>query len=58
MGWRGFRYSDEKPEINLEDPYADPIALMKYREYEVRRKQIDIEKAKVSTRRIRTSNHL
>ena len=48
MGWRGLRFPEEAPEIDMEDKYKDPIALMKYREHEVRRKQIDIEKAKAS----------
>ena len=47
MGWTGFRFPEEKPEIDPNDLYKDPVALMEYREWQVRRKQIDIEKAKV-----------
>ena len=47
MVWRGFKFSDEPPHVNPEDPYADPVALLEYREWALRCKYIDIEKAKV-----------
>ena len=47
MVWRGFKFSDEPPHVDPEDPYADPVALLEYREWALRRKYIDIEKAKV-----------
>lgn len=48
MGWRAFKYSDEPPQVNPDNPYEDPVALIDLREWTVRRKFIEIEKAKVS----------
>jgi len=48
MGWRGFRFPEDPPQVNPDDPYGDPVALIESREYSLRRKMIDVEKAKVS----------
>lgn len=47
MGWRGYKFAQEAPEINPEALYDDPIALVEFREWKTRRKFIEIEKAKV-----------
>jgi hypothetical protein len=47
MGWKGFRFPEEPPQVNPDDPYGDPVALIESREFAVRRKAIDVEKAKV-----------
>ena len=47
MVWRPPKFSDEPPHRDPEDPYADPVALLEYREWALKRKYIDIEKAKV-----------
>ena len=48
MGWRGYKFPEDPPEISPETLYDDPIALTEFREWKTRRKFIDIEKAKAS----------
>ena len=49
MGWKAGKFPNDPPErFNPDDPYADPVALLEYREWVMRRKNIDIEKAKVT----------
>lgn len=47
MGWRGYKFPEDPPEINPEALYDDPLALVEFREWKTRRKFIEIEKAKV-----------
>lgn len=47
MVWKGFKFPEEPPQINPDDKYEDPVALIEYREWALRRKYVDIEKAKV-----------
>ena len=48
--WRPGQFPEGPPEgFNPEDPYADPVALVEQREYNVRQKAIQIERAKVIT---------
>ena len=35
------------PNYNPEDPYADPVALLEYREWQMREKLVKVEEAKV-----------
>ena len=45
MVYEGPAYPDAPPaNYNPENPYADPVALIKQREYEVREKYVAIEK--------------
>ena len=46
--WKPGQFPDGPPEnYNPDDPYADPVALVEFREYAVRMKKIKVEKAKV-----------
>lgn len=48
MGWRGYKFPEQPPDIDPEALYEDPIALVEFREWKTRRKFIEIEKAKAS----------
>ena len=46
--WAGPKYPEGPPaNYDPENPHADPVALLEHREYEVRRKEIGVAKAKV-----------
>ena len=46
--WAGARYPEgPPPSYDPENPHADPVALLEYREYQVRRKEVGVAKAKV-----------
>ena len=46
--WKPGQFPEGPPEnYSPEDPYADPVALVEHREYTVRQKTIQVEKAKV-----------
>ena len=48
--WKPGQFPEGPPEnYNPEDPYADPVALVEHREYNVRQKAIQVERAKVNT---------
>ena len=48
--WAGAKFPDSPPSnYDPENPHADPVALVEYREYQVRRKEVGVAKAKVST---------
>lgn len=47
MVWRPPNFPEEAPQINPDDKYEDPVKLIEYREWALRRKNINIEKAKV-----------
>lgn len=53
MGWKGFRFPEEPPQVNPDDPYGDPVALIESREFAVRRKAIDVEKAKLLREKVK-----
>lgn len=48
MVWKEPVYPADAPKFTPEDKYRDPVALLEYREAVARRKQIDVEKARVS----------
>ncbi|KAK9804440.1 hypothetical protein WJX73_000753 [Symbiochloris irregularis] len=46
--WKPGQFPAGPPEnYNPDDPYADPVALVEFREYAVRQKKVQVEKAKV-----------
>ncbi len=46
--WAGPKYPEGPPaNCDPENPRADPVALMEYRQYEVRRKEVGVAKAQV-----------
>ena len=48
--WAGTKFPEGPPSnYDPENPHADPVALLEYREYQVRRKEVGVAKAKVST---------
>lgn len=47
MGWTEPKYPTDVPNFTPEDKHGDPVALLEYREAVARRKQIDVEKARV-----------
>lgn len=47
MVWKEPVYPDDAPKFTPEDKYRDPVALLEYREAVARRKQVDVEKARV-----------
>ncbi|KAK9844001.1 hypothetical protein WJX81_001642 [Elliptochloris bilobata] len=48
MPWKAHQFpTEEHPDWNPDDPYADPVALLEHRELEVRKKFIRMEKAKI-----------
>lgn len=47
MVWTEPKYPTDLPKFTPEDKYRDPVALLEYREAVARRKQIDVEKARV-----------
>ena len=48
MVYEGFKYPEgPPPNYDPENPRADPAALLEYREYLVRRKQVGVAKAQV-----------
>ena len=47
MGWTGVYADPPERDIDPENPYADPAALMQHRQQKVREKLIRVEKAKV-----------
>ena len=47
MVWKEPVYPARVPKFTPEDKYRDPVALLEYREAVARRKQIDVEKARV-----------
>ena len=47
MVWKEPVYPTDVPKFTPEDKYRDPVALLEYREAVARRKQIDVEKARV-----------
>jgi len=53
MGWRGFRFPEDPTQVNPDDPYGDPVALIESREYSLRRKMIDVEKAKLLREKVK-----
>ena len=48
MVWTEPKYPTDVPVYTPEDPYRDPVALLEHREAVARRKEIDVEKARVS----------
>ncbi|XP_031474447.1 NADH dehydrogenase [ubiquinone] 1 beta subcomplex subunit 10-A-like [Nymphaea colorata] len=49
----GVKFDEGPPDgFDPNDPYADPVALLEQREYLVREKWIDIEKAKIIRERL------
>jgi hypothetical protein len=48
MGWKPPQFpTEDHPDWNPDDPYADPVALLEHRELMVRQKFVRQEKAKV-----------
>jgi hypothetical protein len=47
MGWTGINVDPPQREVDPEDPYADPVALLQHRQQKVREKLVRVEKAKV-----------
>ncbi len=47
MVWKEPVYPTDVPVYTPEDKYRDPVALIEHREAVMRRKEIDVEKAKV-----------
>ncbi|KAG9448943.1 hypothetical protein H6P81_008908 [Aristolochia fimbriata] len=48
------QFDDGPPDdFDPNNPYADPVAMLEYREYLVREKWIDIEKAKILRERLK-----
>lgn len=46
-------FDEAAPDIDLSNPYGDPVAMLDYREYLVREKWIQIETAKILGDRLR-----
>ncbi|KAJ3689550.1 hypothetical protein LUZ61_018714 [Rhynchospora tenuis] len=46
-------FDEAAPDIDLSNPYGDPVAMLDYREYLVREKWIKIETAKILRDRLR-----
>ena len=49
MVWKGRKLpTEDAPNFNPDDPYADPVALLEHREHVVWEKEVRVEEAKVS----------
>lgn len=53
MVWTEPKYPEDVPKLTPEDKYRDPVALLEYREAVARRKQIDVEKARLLREEVR-----
>ena len=47
MGWTGINVDPPERDLDPENPYADPAALLQHRQQKVREKLVRIERAKV-----------
>ena len=46
-------FDESPPDIDLSNPYGDPVAMLEYREHLVREKWIQIETAKIIREKLR-----
>ncbi|XP_058104000.1 NADH dehydrogenase [ubiquinone] 1 beta subcomplex subunit 10-B-like [Magnolia sinica] len=49
----GVEFDESPPDFDPSNPYGDPVAMLEYREYLVREKWIDIEKAKILREKVK-----